>query len=98
MQYFDGIDISEGIGVKKTSKSIECNICHYLYFSDKGFKFQPTVCIECHDLLMMTMNLSNVTISNITNAEYHCILSRITKSEAINLIENTDLTEKSGTL
>ena len=40
---------------------------------------------------MMTMNLSNVTISNITNADYHCIISRITKSEAINLIENTDL-------
>ena len=27
--YFDRIDVSEGIDVNKTSKSKECNICHY---------------------------------------------------------------------
>ena len=29
MLYFDRIDVSEGIDVNKTSKSKECNICHY---------------------------------------------------------------------
>ena len=32
MLYYDRIEPSEGIYVNKTSKSKECNICHYLYF------------------------------------------------------------------
>ena len=27
-------------------------------FLNKGFKFEPNVCSRCHDLLMMSMNLS----------------------------------------
>ena len=38
-KYCDRIDDSEGIDVKKTSESRECNICHYWYFLNKGFKF-----------------------------------------------------------
>ena len=37
MLYYDGINVSEGIDVNKTSKSKECDICHYWYFLDKGF-------------------------------------------------------------
>ena len=29
MLHYDRIDVSEGIGVNKTSKSKECDICHY---------------------------------------------------------------------
>ena len=47
---------------------------------------------------MMSMNLSNTAISNIKSADYCCIISKITKNEAINLMENVVLTEKSGTL
>ena len=43
----------------------------------------------------MCMNLSNITILKITNADYCCIISGIiSKSEAIHLLQNTDLTEK----
>ena len=48
MLYFDGIDVSEGIDVNKTSASKECNICHYWYFLKKGFRFQLNVCNRCH--------------------------------------------------
>ena len=58
MLYFDRIDISEGIDVNKTSASKECDICHYWYFLNKGLKFQSNVCNRCHDLLMVSMNLS----------------------------------------
>ena len=88
MLYFDRINVSEGIDVNKTSKSKGYNICHYWYFLDKGFKFQSNVCNECHDLLMMSMNLSGIAILNIKSADYHCIVSGISKSEA----NNTDLT------
>ena len=40
MLYFDRIDVSERTEVNKASESKECDICHYCYFSKKGFKFQ----------------------------------------------------------
>ena len=98
MLYFDRIEVSEGIDINKTSESKECNICHYSYLLNKGFEFQPNVCNRCHDLLMISMNLGNIAILNIKSADYPCIFSRISKNEAINLTQNTDLTKKSGTL
>ena len=47
---------------------------------------------------MMSMNFSNIAILNINVADYCCIISGISKSEAVNLLQNIDLTEKSGTL
>ena len=90
MLYYDRIDVSEGVDVNKTSESKECDTWHYWYFSDKGYKFQPNVCNGWHGLLMMSMNLSDMAIS----ADDRFIISRISKSEAINFMQNTDLTEK----
>ena len=47
---------------------------------------------------MMSINLSDVAISNIKGSDYCCIISLIRKNEAINLMENPNLTEKSETL
>ena len=94
MLYFNRIDISEGTNIKKTSTTKECNIYHYWYFIDYSFKFQPNVCNRCHDLILMSMNLSDIAILNIKNCNYRCIISLISKNEAINLIQNADLTEK----
>ena len=44
------------------------------------------------------MNLSDIAISNIEGSDYRCIISGISKSEAINLMQNIDLNEKRGTL
>ena len=41
MLEYDRIDISEGIDINKTSASKESEICHYWYFLDKGFKYEP---------------------------------------------------------
>ena len=98
MLYYDRIDVSEGINVNKTSEWKKCDICHYWYFLNKELKFQPFVCNRYHDLLMMSMNLSNITILKIKNADYGSIIKGISKSEAIRLLQNIDLTEKSGTL
>ena len=43
MLYYDRIDVSEEIGVNKTSESKECDVCHYWYFLNFSFKFQPNV-------------------------------------------------------
>ena len=98
MTYYDRIHISEGIGVNKTSKSKECDICNYWYISKKGFKFSTYVWNRCHDLLTMPMNHSNIAILNIKSADYHCIIIEISKSEVRNVLQNVGLTEKRGTL
>ena len=89
---------AEEIDVNKTSASKECDICHYWYFLNYGFKFQPNVCNRWHDLLRMSMNLSDITILNIKVTDYCCIISLISKNEVINLMQNADLTEKSQKL
>ena len=60
-----------------------------------SFKFQLNVCNRCHDLLMMSMNLSDIAILNIKGSDYRCIISLISKNEVINLMQIADLTEKS---
>ena len=49
---------------------------------------------RCHDLLMMSVNLSDITILKVKNAGYCCIISEISKTEAIDLLQNIDLTKK----
>ena len=67
-------------------------------FLDKNFLFQRNVCNGCHDLLMMSMNLRDIAVLSIKSADYCCIISRISNMEAINLMQNLNLTEKRGTL
>ena len=55
------VNISEGIGVNKRSESKGCNICHYKYFL-KRFKIQSHVCNGVYELLMMSMNLNDITV------------------------------------
>ena len=43
------------IDVNKKNESKVCDVCHYWYFLDKGFKFQTDVGNGCHDLLMMIL-------------------------------------------
>ena len=101
MIYYDRIDVSEGIDVNKTSSSKEYDVCHYCYFLNFSFKFQPNVSNRCHVSWFINdacENLSNIAILNIKGSEYRCIISLISKNEVINLMQNADLSEKTGTL
>ena len=66
-------DRIEGIYVSKKDKSRECDIYHYWYFLNKGFKLQPNICNGCHDLLMMTITLSDIAIFNLKGSDHCCI-------------------------
>ena len=56
------IDVSEGIDVNKTNALKECMLCHYCYFKDVGFKFEPHICNKCHDVLMTAYELKNCSV------------------------------------
>ena len=75
MLYYDIIDVSEGLDVNKISTSKEHNLCHCWYFLNKEFNFQPYVCNKCHDWLMLSMNLGDITILKIKSTDYRCIIS-----------------------
>ena len=45
----------------------------------------------------MSLSLSNIVILKINCVDYCCILTGISKSEAVNLLQIADLNEKSGT-
>ena len=98
MLYFNRIDFSEGINVDEISASKECHIYYYLYFLNYSFKFQPNVCNTCYDLLIMSINQSNIASLNTEGSYYRCIISLIGRNEAINLMQNDNLTKKSRTL
>ena len=79
MLCFDRIDVSEGIDVNKKSASKECYICHYWYFLNYSFKFQPNPCKRYQNLSMMSMNLCNIAILNVKGYNYRCIISLISE-------------------
>ena len=94
MLSIDRIDVSKGIDVNKTSASKECNICLYWYLLSFSFKFHPNICNWCHDLLMTSVNLSDIAILNIKGSDYCSIIILISKNETINLMQNSDFTKK----
>ena len=64
MLHYQKLSISEGIEIKKTSASKECMLCHYCYFKNFGFKFEPHVCSKCHDVLMTAYEFKSIAILN----------------------------------
>ena len=74
-----------------------CMICNYWYFEDIGYKFEPYVCNKCHDILIMAYELENTAILNVKGVDYRCVLWNMTKSDAINRLNNSKLDDK-GTL
>ena len=47
---------------------------------------------------MMSINLSDIAILNMKVSDYRYIIYIISENEAINVMQNADLTVKSGTL
>ena len=54
-----------------------------------GFKFQCSICNGCHDLKMLSVNISDISIIAVKGVDYHCVIDNISKSEAINLLKNS---------
>ena len=64
MLQYNRIDVSELIDTNKTSASKECDICHYWYFKNIGFKYEPYVCNGCHYISMIAYELKKHYHSN----------------------------------
>ena len=94
MLQYERIDVSEGIATNKTSAWNECMLCHYWYFKDVRFKFEPHVCNKCHDVFMTAYELKNIAILNLKGVHFRCILWSISRDEAVNRLNNSVLDDK----
>ena len=92
------IDVSEGIDINKTNTSKECDICHYWYFKDIGFKYKPYICNGCHEKKKKTMNFNDVPIASVKGSDYRIHFWYMSKYDAINIMKNSNLIEKSRLL
>ena len=94
MLLYERIHISEGIDINKTNASKECDLCHYWYFRDVGFRFEPHVCNQCHDVLMAAYELKNIAILKVKGVGFRWILWGISRDEAANRLNNSVLEDK----
>ena len=74
-----------------------CNRYHDLLMMSINLSHIAILNIKASDYRCI-ISFIHIAILNIKGSDYCCIISFISKKEAINLIQNDDLTEKSGTL
>ena len=98
MLEYDRIDSSEEIDINKTSLSKECDICCYWYFKDIGFRYEPYLCNGCHDLMQKALSFDNVAIVYVKENAYRIHFWYISKDDAINVINGSNLVDKRGVL
>ena len=95
---YDRTDISEGVDVNKANASKECDICHYRFFKDIGFKYEPYLCNGCHDLMQKAMIFNDVAIVYVKESAYGIHFWSYVKSDAISTMSNSNLVDKKGVL
>ena len=98
MVEYDKLDISEGIDINKNTASKERGICHYWYFSDKNFKYEPYLCNGCHDLMQKAIIFNDVAIVSIKGGDYRIHFWYRSKGDAMNIMQNCNVSKKSGSL
>ena len=96
MLEYDKIDISEGIDVNKISASKECDIFHYWYFKDIGFKYEPYLCNGCHDLMQKAMKAVFDAIVYVKGSAYRIHFRYMSKDDAISITSNSNLVDEKG--
>ena len=92
------IDISEGIDVNKTNLSKEYDICHYCCLKDIGFNYEKYLCSGCRDLIQKGMSFNNVAIVYIKGSAYRILFWYMSKDDAINIMNGSNLVDKRGVL
>ena len=98
MLEYERIDISEEVYVNETNLSKECDICQYWYFKDIAFKYEPYLCNGCHYLIQKAMGFNNIAIVYIKENAYRIHFWYISKDDAINIMNGSNLVDERGVL
>ena len=98
MLEYNRIDISEGIDINKTNASKECKICHYWYFKDIGFKYEPYLYNDCHGLMQKAISFNGAAIVYVKGSAYRIHFWYKSKDDAKSIMNNFNLIDKMGVL
>ena len=98
MLEYDRIYISGRIDVNKTNLPKKCDICHYWYFKVIGFKYELYICNGCCDLMQKAMSFNNVAIVYVKGSAYRIHFWYMSKDDAINIMNGSNLVDKRGVL
>ena len=92
----EGIDNSQGTNVVRDSgvcSSKQCEICHFYFFKNRNFNYQPSVYNECHDASLRAQSLADFKIVTIKKGTYR-VVSNVSYNEITRLLETSALNEK----
>ena len=69
MLHYNRIVISRRIDLAKSNNRKECMIYHCWFFNN-GYKFQDFVWNVCYDLILLSVNISDIAIITVKNVSY----------------------------
>ena len=98
MLLYEKRDISDGIDVGMSDKLKEYMLCHYCYFLDKNFSYGLYLCDGCYNMMQKCNKLKNIAIVHVKESVYRICSLYMSKSEAKNLMTNSNLIDKKGVL
>ena len=91
MLEYDRIYVSEGIDINKTYASKECDICHYCQFLDKTLIMNSI-------FATLSLNFNDVAIVSVKGNDYRLHFWYMSKDDAIIIMNDSSLNEKTGSL
>ena len=94
MLEYGRIDFSEGIDTNKIGASKECDICHFWYFKDIGFKYEPYLCNGCHDSMQKVTSFNDAAIVYVKGNASRIHFWYMSKDNAIRIMNNSNLIKK----
>ena len=69
-----------------------------LVLFDKNFKYELYLSNGCHDLMQKGMNFNDVAIVSVKGSYYRINFKYMSKDDAINVMNNSNVDEKNGML
>ena len=90
----EGIDTAESDVVHTNVKySKKCDTCHFYFFKNRSFNYQPHVCNECHGAALRAQSITDLRIIMAKKGTFR-VVSNISYDEIVCLLETSDLDKK----
>ena len=69
-----------------------------MLFMNIGFKYEPYLCNGCDDLMQKAMSFNNVAVVYVKGSAYRINFWYMSKDDAINIMNGSNLVDKRGVL
>ena len=69
-----------------------------MYFENIGFKYESYLCNGCHDLTQKAMSFNNISVVFVKESAYRINFCYMSKDDAINIMNGSNLVDKMGVL